>query len=926
MWARGVGVALLLGVASTDAQFEFAPGLPAVNCQADVECTACTSQGKVLYVVSGSAFTVTGFCLTPQELVEPFDFPPSSIFPLACTNTTNCLQSRQGGPGYYINEDGVLEQCDFGHYCPLNATTGSYDSKVECGDGEICPAAQTAPIKCEDYFSCDGKKIYAGGGGLALFIIFLVAMGVAVVITKKRSANQMKVSRALSALHAADDVTGKFADVFQNQPEAERNLIVPAFLEFENVGLTLDKAPPGTPPILKDVTGRIPPRSLVALMGPSGCGKTTFMNAILQNTPYGTPTGKISVNGVPGVDLGKQNLVGYVPQDDIVRADLTVFQNLYYNAMVRLPSTTPKADRLKHVQNCIKVLGLEKVQDAIVGSPERRGVSGGQKKRVNIGMELVAMPSFLFMDEPTSGLDGAATVSLARCMGLLRQSGLTIICVIHQPRWAVFEHFTHVLLLGEGGRTVYWGRQSLLVPYLTHLGFTQPEHENPADWMIDVTSGLEGRKDPRTGEVDSNFKCPEDLYTEWATNQGPKSLQPDFDWTKGDPLPAELNLAPLAPRTGAAPLQRIFYLTSRAFRQIGVKDFVFEMLIVTGATFIVPAITLLFTAGLDIPLDYNTFGPIASRFRMNQLYLFLLVISHRQDYGDHLLITKRELNAGMGVVAVWLSNASKLFFFVVLKSFIAALVLFSLETPVLTRFGPFWFAYLLGTWCWAAFAQVVSLYVPNQIFAMLGLIILPAFELLYTGGICQVNGYPDSALASTCPKNNLESGVYFPPFWGGWGTVDLHVFRFLWSNELRLYPAYAANASLVNKTNYWMAIVPDASELDTPDYVAMQAISVVSLLILVAIHHLAILLLLRGQLNFVLEKKRRDQKKCDDGCKRFWGNLGCCKPMTLPEDVAARVTRQASGLGLPFFGKKSAAKHGAGTSLQEVKVTTTASP
>jgi ABC-type multidrug transport system ATPase subunit len=81
------------------------------------------------------------------------------------------------------------------------------------------------------------------------------------------------------------------------------------------------------------------------------------------------------------------------------------------------------ADKLKHVQNSIKVLGLEKVQNNIVGSPERRGVSGGQKKRVNIGMELVAMPTFLFMDEPTSGLDGAATVSLARCMGLLRKSG-----------------------------------------------------------------------------------------------------------------------------------------------------------------------------------------------------------------------------------------------------------------------------------------------------------------------------------------------------------------------------------------------------------------------------------------------------------------------------------------------------------------------
>ena len=80
------------------------------------------------------------------------------------------------------------------------------------------------------------------------------------------------------------------------------------------------------------------------------------MNTILQNTPYGTATGEIKINGVVDNDLGKKNVVGFVPQDDIVRSELSVFQNLYYNALVRLPSTTPMSDKLKHVQNSIKVL------------------------------------------------------------------------------------------------------------------------------------------------------------------------------------------------------------------------------------------------------------------------------------------------------------------------------------------------------------------------------------------------------------------------------------------------------------------------------------------------------------------------------------------------------------------------------------------
>ena len=117
MWRVG-GLALVLGVASVvDAQIEFAPGLAVVNCQVDVPCTPCTSEGKVLYVVSSSAFTVSGFCLLPQQLVEPFDFPPTSVFPAACSNDTNCLQSRHGGPGFYTmaGHNGTFPEVPLGY-------------------------------------------------------------------------------------------------------------------------------------------------------------------------------------------------------------------------------------------------------------------------------------------------------------------------------------------------------------------------------------------------------------------------------------------------------------------------------------------------------------------------------------------------------------------------------------------------------------------------------------------------------------------------------------------------------------------------------------------------------------------------------------------------------------------------------------------
>merc|ERR1712151_1220360 len=216
-------------------------------------------------------------------------------------------------------------------------------------------------------------------------------------------------------------------------------------------------------------------------------------NALCGRASYGNVTGSIRINGREGGVQEFPKLVGFVPQDDIMHADLTVEQNIYYNAQLRLPRGTPEKDVIAHVSKIIAALGLERVSHIVVGDPEKRGISGGQKKRVNIGMELAAMPAIIFMDEPTSGLDGAATINLARCMALLKDTGLTIVCVIHQPRWAVFQQFTHVLLLGEGGQQVYCGRREFVVPYLEGLGFKKPEHENRADWMIDVCSNLETR-------------------------------------------------------------------------------------------------------------------------------------------------------------------------------------------------------------------------------------------------------------------------------------------------------------------------------------------------------------------------------------------------------------------------------------------------
>lgn len=276
-------------------------------------------------------------------------------------------------------------------------------------------------------------------------------------------------------------------------------------LEFENLGLTLHD---GTP-ILSGVSGSFTHSRVAAIMGPSGAGKSTFLNVIMGKAAgLGKVSGKMKANKREMRPDALRGIVGFVPQEDIVHEDLTVRENLVYSARLRLSATKPLKEQLAIVDDVINVLQLRHVQHQVVGTAERRGISGGQRKRVNIGMELVAKPSILFMDEPTSGLDATAAADILGALKRMAGLGMNIITVIHQPRYSIFSLFDDVMLLCKGGRLAYLGPSRLALPYLESAGFQLPPNENPADFALDVLSGSV----PRLG-----FPAfqPEDLVPLW---------------------------------------------------------------------------------------------------------------------------------------------------------------------------------------------------------------------------------------------------------------------------------------------------------------------------------------------------------------------------------------------------------------------------
>ncbi|KAL0298767.1 UNVERIFIED_CONTAM: ABC transporter G family member 28 [Sesamum radiatum] len=212
--------------------------------------------------------------------------------------------------------------------------------------------------------------------------------------------------------------------------------------------------------------------------------------------------GLILINGKVESIRSYKKIVGFVPQDDVVHGNLTVEENIWFSANCRSYSTIvlkaylAKADKVLVVERVIESLGLQPVRDYLVGTVEKRGISGGQRKRVNVGLELVMEPSLLFLDEPTSGLDSSSSQLLLRALKREALEGVNICMVVHQP-----------------SLTVYHGAVKDVEDYFAQLGLVVPERINPPDYFIDV---LEGMVKPST----SSGVTYEELPLRWMLHKG----------------------------------------------------------------------------------------------------------------------------------------------------------------------------------------------------------------------------------------------------------------------------------------------------------------------------------------------------------------------------------------------------------------------
>ncbi|XP_072028289.1 broad substrate specificity ATP-binding cassette transporter ABCG2-like [Amphiura filiformis] len=235
--------------------------------------------------------------------------------------------------------------------------------------------------------------------------------------------------------------------------------------------------------ILNDVSGVFRP-GMNAIMGPTGGGKTSLLDILAGRKDKKGLSGTVLINGLPQ-PYDFRLISGYVVQDDVVMGTLTVQENLAFSAALRLPPIVSDEERKQRVLDVIEELALQDCANSQIGGEFIRGISGGERKRTNIGMELIIKPSILFMDEPTTGLDASTAGSVMSTMALLSKRGRTIIFSIHQPRFSIFRLFDKLHLLSKG-ETVYHGPNTELLEYFASLGYICEEHNNPADFFLDV--------------------------------------------------------------------------------------------------------------------------------------------------------------------------------------------------------------------------------------------------------------------------------------------------------------------------------------------------------------------------------------------------------------------------------------------------------
>ncbi|KAG7569739.1 AAA+ ATPase domain [Arabidopsis thaliana x Arabidopsis arenosa] len=267
-------------------------------------------------------------------------------------------------------------------------------------------------------------------------------------------------------------------------------------------------ARPKTKTLLNNISGETRDGEIMAVLGASGSGKSTLIDALANRIAKGSLKGTVKLNGETLHSRMLKVISAYVMQDDLLFPMLTVEETLMFAAEFRLPRSLPKSKKKLRVQALIDQLGIRNAAKTIIGDEGHRGISGGERRRVSIGIDIIHDPILLFLDEPTSGLDSTSAFMVVKVLKRIAQSGSIVIMSIHQPSHRVLGLLDRLIFLSRG-HTVYSGSPASLPRFFTEFGSPIPENENRTEFALDLIRELEGSAGGTRGLVEFNKKWQE---------------------------------------------------------------------------------------------------------------------------------------------------------------------------------------------------------------------------------------------------------------------------------------------------------------------------------------------------------------------------------------------------------------------------------
>ncbi|CAJ1952381.1 unnamed protein product [Sphenostylis stenocarpa] len=459
--------------------------------------------------------------------------------------------------------------------------------------------------------------------------------------------------------------------------------------------------------VLEGLTGYAEPGTFTALMGPSGSGKSTLLDALSSRLAANAfLSGTILLNGRKAkLSFGT---AAYVTQDDNLIGTLTVRETISYSARLRLPDNMPWSDKRALVESTIVAMGLQDCADTVIGNWHLRGISGGEKRRVSIALEILMRPRLLFLDEPTSGLDSASAFFVTQTLRALARDGRTVIASIHQPSSEVFELFDQLYLLSSG-KTVYFGQASEAYEFFAQAGFPCPALRNPSDHFLRcINSDFDKVKATLKGSMKLRFEGSDDPLDRITTAEAIRTLI-DFYRTSQHSYAAVQKVDEISKVKGtvleaggseASFLMQSFTLTKRSFINMS-RDFGYYWLRLV--IYIVVTICI-GTIYLNVGTGYNSILARGSCASFVFGFVTFMSIGGFPSFVEDMKVFQRErLNGHYGVSAFVISNTLSAMPFLILITFLSGTICY-----FMVRLHPGFWHYVFFVLCLYASVTVVE--------------------------------------------------------------------------------------------------------------------------------------------------------------------------------------------------------------------------